>query len=78
MTHTHPGGQARILNPHFQDWVRSWAGWDNGATYVPGPVKHAKRVIEKYIRAYGRDAAAITDLVRCTVTHLPIPTCISY
>jgi len=40
---------------------------DSGARYVPGPVKHAGRIIEKVIRVYGRDAAALTDLVRCTV-----------
>jgi len=61
--------QARLLNPHFQDWVPSWAGWGNGAKYVPGPVKHARRVIEKCVRAYARDAAAVTDLVRCTIVY---------
>lgn len=58
--------QARLLNPHFQDWVRSWVGWQDGARHVPGPVKHLRRVIEKCVRIYGRDAAAVTDFVRCT------------
>jgi len=43
--------QAKALNPHFQDWVKSWTGWGKGATYVQGPVKHAGRAIEKCIRA---------------------------
>lgn len=61
--------QARVVNPHFHDWVKSWAGWGNGVEYLSGPVKHAGRVIQKCIRAYGRDVAAISDLVRCTVIY---------
>jgi len=62
--------QARIINSHFLDWVKSWDEWGVGLVrHVAGPVKHAQRAIQKCVRTYFRDPAAISDLVRCTVVY---------
>mmetsp|Transcript_47846 Transcript_47846/g.109088 ORF Transcript_47846/g.109088 Transcript_47846/m.109088 type:complete len:174 (+) Transcript_47846:178-699(+) len=38
-----------------------------GAEMIPGPIKRPDRAIQKIVRSYLRDAALVTDLVRCTV-----------
>jgi hypothetical protein len=43
---------------------------NNGADnlqLIRGPIKKPERALQKLVRLYNRDAAALTDLVRCTV-----------
>eukprot|EP00293_Proteomonas_sulcata_P010092 CAMPEP_0184309366 /NCGR_PEP_ID=MMETSP1049-20130417/17550_1 /TAXON_ID=77928 /ORGANISM="Proteomonas sulcata, Strain CCMP704" /LENGTH=264 /DNA_ID=CAMNT_0026622241 /DNA_START=45 /DNA_END=839 /DNA_ORIENTATION=+ len=61
----HEGGREQKGNgsPHFE--------------LERGPIKQVQRAIEKCVRAYGRDAEHLTDLVRCRMVVQTVPDLLS-
>jgi hypothetical protein len=61
--------QATAVNESFQDLIARIVGAMSNSrlSLVYGPVKKTDRVMQKLVRKYRRDTAAITDLIRCTL-----------